>query len=454
MKRIFFSLLVCAGFIMTSCDKDDDENTLSVTPSGTVSFSADGATATPGTTVTVTTNAKSWNASSDQSWLTVSKSSSSFTLSASNNTGDARSASVTVTAGSAKEVKISVQQSAKAAEAITLSLSPNDRFPDIYEDDDLVYTITTTASAWDAVSTHSWLTVVKSGNTLTLKANYGAVEPPPATVTVTATGAPSVEIEVSPLIRSANVTLIDISSFDGSDPHEFVGLTDFVYAGIDFEDGKRLLFRGLDAAKIAEAYNRDFFDFEASTGRYFFNGATQKYDTYYSAKYNYFIVGKMEQEYPDCYWIAGNGYSAVASKWHDDFALPADQEPVGYQGFNHFGSPTLNDWRIIFRTYMKPLGNDKFQATVWIGESNLYAGVDRDGENWYGFKSNFPANTTWSPFVNEFTSVTGGSFCASFPAAWDVATTDPEGDQGRWRITLTIEDPGPAIGSLVFEKAD
>ena len=462
MKRIFFSFLICAGFLLTSCGGDEDENeTLQVSPTS-ATFTKDGGTSSA---LNVTTNAKSWNATSGQSWLTVNKSDKSFTLTATANTGDARTATVSVTAGKANAVTVNVTQDAAGdgPSVPTLEISPNDKFPEMFENEVLEYEITTDATSWDAVSSHPWLTVNKAGNKLTMTANYGSIERAQAVVTLTA-GSLSLDIEVTPMLSLPTVTLLDISDFSNDDGVEsvneegatviinkFIGVTDFVYKKINFEDGKRIFFRGIDEAKLAAAYNRDYFKYDAATGRTTFDGNSGTYDTYYSPKYNYVIVMQKDAVYPDCYWMAGNGYSAVASAWHEDFLLPADKDPVSYQGFNHFAA---NDYTLIFRGFFKPLGNDKFQITVWIGESNLFAGPDRESNDWYGFKANILANPAWDPFINEFSSVTGGSFCSNFPAAWDVATTDPNGDQGRWRITLTIVDPGPAIGSLVFEKAD
>ena len=79
---------------------------LSVEPSA-LSFTA---AATESYDVVVTTNQQPWNATSNQTWCTITKGTNQFTVKASANTGAIRTATITVTAGNAPNVTITVTQ--------------------------------------------------------------------------------------------------------------------------------------------------------------------------------------------------------------------------------------------------------------------------------------------------------------------------------------------------------
>jgi len=66
-------------------------------------------------TITVTTNAPSWNASTTASWLTLQTNNNILSVTSSQNTGTSRSSTVTVTAGSASPVSINVVQNGSQA---------------------------------------------------------------------------------------------------------------------------------------------------------------------------------------------------------------------------------------------------------------------------------------------------------------------------------------------------
>jgi hypothetical protein len=83
---------------------------LSVKPSA-LSFTKE---ATESHDVFVTTNQPSWDATSDQTWCTITKGANQFTVRATANTGDDRTATITVTAGKAPNVTIEVTQASLA----------------------------------------------------------------------------------------------------------------------------------------------------------------------------------------------------------------------------------------------------------------------------------------------------------------------------------------------------
>ena len=86
-------------------------NTLSVTPTS-LSFNYN---ETSAKTVTVSTNASSWNATTSASWLTLSMNNNILTVTPSQNSGSARTATIQVTAGSAPNVTVNVSQGAPSS---------------------------------------------------------------------------------------------------------------------------------------------------------------------------------------------------------------------------------------------------------------------------------------------------------------------------------------------------
>ncbi|KAA6317911.1 hypothetical protein EZS27_032009, partial [termite gut metagenome] len=116
MKKVYYLVVIATVALITfgGCNEDKDEAaTLTVSPVDAVEFAADGTT-TSAVTFTVTTNQSEWDATSNQTWLTVEKSAMSFTLSAEAHTSTTapEAAIVTVTANTAKAITINVTQAA------------------------------------------------------------------------------------------------------------------------------------------------------------------------------------------------------------------------------------------------------------------------------------------------------------------------------------------------------
>jgi len=290
----------------------------------------------------------------------------------------------------------------------------------------LTFTVETNQTWWNVIAEPNWVIISRSGNQFTMSAAQNA-----STITLTSqvtisagnTEDAIIEVIINVTQEAApNETIVDVSQFS-TNTSQFADCKDFVHSKIYFEDGKNIAIRGIDASKIADAYNRDFFDYNSATGILKFNGASGEYDVYYSPTYNYFLVGKMSAVYPDCYWMMGSGLSSCASQWHSDFGMNA------WNGNN-----------ILVMVYMKPLGSGKYQATILVGDGPA------DDTGWSHFKINLLGNKSWDPFMEDFSSVTGGSFTNKLNSAkpWDVTSAS---DHGRWRVTLDV-----AAGTLKFEQ--
>ena len=119
MKRFLKTVacLACAPFIFFACEEEQQpggaqSNTLSVTPSETISFEATGNTAVE---LTVTTDAESWDFTAPE-WVTATAGETTLTVNAQDNTGASRVGRIQFTAGNAEPVSISVVQAAGSGE--------------------------------------------------------------------------------------------------------------------------------------------------------------------------------------------------------------------------------------------------------------------------------------------------------------------------------------------------
>lgn len=102
-------LLVSGSLAFVSCDPDENENTLSVSPNDALTFQASG---NDDVVLTITTNADSWDFKKPE-WMTGSKDGNKLTLNVTDNTtGKQQLGRVEVTADKAPSVYINVTQSA------------------------------------------------------------------------------------------------------------------------------------------------------------------------------------------------------------------------------------------------------------------------------------------------------------------------------------------------------
>ncbi|GHV43491.1 hypothetical protein FACS1894180_2730 [Bacteroidia bacterium] len=175
--------------------------TLSLTPAEQteVQFAADG-TADGNVAFTVTTNQTSWDAVSDQTWVTVEKTATGFTLVAAENTAltAPETATVTVTAGTATSVVLTVTQ---AAAAPTLALTPAGQTAIAFAADgtpagNAEFTVTTNTGGYEAVASALWVTVTKTGNSFTVSATPQTLDAA-ATLTVSANGAADIVLNLT-----------------------------------------------------------------------------------------------------------------------------------------------------------------------------------------------------------------------------------------------------------------
>jgi len=159
--------------------------------------------------VAVKTNQPSWNATSNCTWCTldIKNEGNIGTLTVSveaNSAAVSREATITITAGNANPQTISVFQAGAGAQ---LSLSLNNVELNRGGDTKTV-TVTTNQSSWNVVSNQEWLTVSKSGNTITLSAPALTGATRSATVTVTAVHALPQSIYVTQKAPDPNIAFV------------------------------------------------------------------------------------------------------------------------------------------------------------------------------------------------------------------------------------------------------
>ena len=121
-----------------------------------------------------------------------------------------------------------------------------------------------------------------------------------------------------------------------------------LYASINFTKGAEVALEGID--DLANAWNRDFFSYEG--GKLTFLRESGQYDVFYSPKYNYIWIAKMQAVAPECLWIIGHGFTQ-SPVWHEDFSL-AD-----------------GSWDVVDITrmgYAVPIGEDKYQCSLYLND--------------------------------------------------------------------------------------
>lgn len=194
------------------------------------------------------------------------------------------------------------------------------------------------------------------------------------------------------------------------------GIGSYFYSKVNFVKGGEFAITGIDAAKIKSAYNRDFFSYDEASGKLVFTGETGTWDVYYSLKYNYFWVSKMADVAPATYWIVGHGFSCTP-QWYSDFSS------IGWD---------LADVKQL--AYMKPLGSNKYQATIYL----------TDQHDWGSFDIQIYSNRTWDAQYGVYTSsssFTGDS--AGIEPAGDVSGDIVGGSgfvAGYYRLTLDVSN--------------
>lgn len=198
----------------------------------------------------------------------------------------------------------------------------------------------------------------------------------------------------------------------------------YLYSSIDFVKDAEFELTGI--SDLQRAYNRDFMEYDATTGKVKFLGETGTWDIFYSLEYNYLWVNKMSAVAPTTYWVIGHGFSSIP-RWYSSL------NPIGWD---------LDDVKQL--AYMKSLGSNKYQATVYLS----------DQHDWGGFDIQIFSNRTWDAKVGVFdeNSFTGD---ATGVSAAGGAMADIVGGEGfvpgYYRLTLDISE-GLDKAKIHFER--
>ena len=230
---------------------------------------------------------------------------------------------------------------------------------------------------------------------------------------------PAVFTEISVFVEAPSV--IDISKFKGT------GLNDnLIYKQVYLEEGATIDVQGISAEEISAAYNRDFMEWNASTETLTFTGETGQWDVYYSHKYKYFWIRHDEPNgsTTGVYWLRGIGFTQ-APVWHSDLAGTS-------------GGYCWTLAKIRFAAFMKPLGNNRFQASVYISSAAQSASF------WITIKHNL---CSWSdPPGTPLQFVGPAGFAASNT---DINVRPADFTGGYYRVTLDLN-----TNQRILEKID
>lgn len=129
------------------------------------------------------------------------------------------------------------------------------------------------------------------------------------------------------------------------------------YSGsIRFTQGTAVEVSGIE--DLEEAYNRDFFSYDATTEKITFLRETGTWEVYYSLKYNYMWMARMNDVAPDAFWIIGHGFTS-APVWSSDY---------------NSGGWDLED--ISRMAYAVKVADYKYQATVYLNDTHEWGGFD------------------------------------------------------------------------------
>jgi len=204
------------------------------------------------------------------------------------------------------------------------------------------YTFESTATNVATVSTDGVVTAVGEGSA-TINVVCGSIT---KTVSVTVNlPAPIVTLDFS--------TFTDYKTYlDYEDDPPLVSIN-CVHGKVNFLKDVEIDIAGqVDASKV---YNRDFMNYDETTGKLTFTEESGEYDVFYSEKYQYIWVNKQDAKAPDVYWISGIGIFG-APQWNDDMS-----SVLGWM---------RDDPRQT--TCMKSIGDGKYQAHVYLNWNSAY----------------------------------------------------------------------------------
>lgn len=139
----------------------------------------------------------------------------------------------------------------------------------------------------------------------------------------------------------------------------------FYSASVDFEQGAAVEVSGFE--NLEGAYNRDFFEYDAESGNLTFLRESGTWEVYYSVKYNYMWLARMDDVAPDAFWLVGHGFCA-APVWHDDY--------------NFGGWDTEDVFRMAYAVKTAP---GIYQTTIYLSNTH----------EWESFEIEIYSNREW-----------------------------------------------------------
>ncbi|MDD2798334.1 MAG: hypothetical protein PHV20_07035 [Bacteroidales bacterium] len=204
----------------------------------------------------------------------------------------------------------------------------------------------------------------------------------------------------------------------------FSGNGSYFYSKVSFVKNEEFDITGIDNPELQ--YNRDFFTYNATTKKFTFTGETGDWDVYYSLKYKYFWVNRMNDVYPKCLWGVGHGFNS-SFVWNT--------------GFNSIGWDLDDPAQL---AYFRPIGGSKYQAQVYLVNTH----------DWGDFDLQLYSNRTWSADMAVFddTSFTGDAEGIKYAggASADILSTTGF-VPGFYRLTVDVSAGLPKT-KILFER--
>jgi hypothetical protein len=175
---------------------------------------------------------------------------------------------------------------------------------------------------------------------------------------------------------------------------------------VSFKQGEEVAISGID--DLATCYNRDFFSY--NDGKLTFLRESGNWEVYYSPKYKYMWVMRMDDVAPTCLWIIGHGF-ICSPVWNDEF---------NSDGWNTDVVPRLG--------YAVKTGADTYQCSMYISNTH----------EWESFEFEFYSDRAWNKTNGlEIESVTGASGFVISKSKGLTSNADFEGfTPGYYKITL------------------
>lgn len=127
-------------------------------------------------------------------------------------------------------------------------------------------------------------------------------------------------------------------------------------SAISFEQGQEVEVTGF--VDIEGAYNRDFFEYNPSTGKLTFLRESGMWEVYYSSKYNYMWIVRMDDVAPEAFWLIGHGFIS-APVWNDDY--------------NTGGWDTEDVSRM---AYAVKVADNTYQTTIYLNNTHEWASFE------------------------------------------------------------------------------